>query len=304
MFDSVLAFENFPFAESAEAQQSFIQGLDGAEQPSGPLTLAIIPGKQLVVRIFYDRHFYTHEHIERLFTYLSTALDVLANQTQQPLGDLNVLSHAEQQQVLEQWSQSAAANRAADSSGTELANIAAIFEAQVAQQPDATALVFGEQQLSYHALNTRANQLAARLQAMGVGPGSVVGLMIERSLDMMIGLLAIVKAGASYCPLDTDYPEERLSYIIHDSALSLVLITKAFDYLANFPSVQALRIDDESALVTVEQLAKVNVSDWRIASPQSAAYIMYTSGSTGQPKGVMTTHEAVIRLVRQSDNKR
>ena len=183
-------------------------------------------------------------------------------------------------------------------------NIAELFEAQVERAPEAVALVFGEEEITYEELNRRADQLAQCLREQGVGPGVLVGVMLERSLELVVSLLAILKAGGAYVPLDSEYPAERLAFMIEDAGLR-VLIT--IDHivgvaLRGHPIATQLKIISPHARVATEG-HPYKTPDGVQGSDQ-LAYVMYTSGSTGIPKGVSVPHRAVIRLVKKTDYAR
>ncbi|MBC8030241.1 MAG: amino acid adenylation domain-containing protein [Pyrinomonadaceae bacterium] len=168
-----------------------------------------------------------------------------------------------------------------------------LFEEQAARGPKRPAVVCGNDRLSYAELNSRANQLARYLGARGVGAETLVGICIERSLDMAVGILGILKSGAAYLPLDPDYPAERLTWMVSDSAVSLVVTTA--NLAAQLPaSSQLVLLDSERAQISEE--AETNLTDG--PEPLDLAYVIYTSGSTGQPKGVMINHGSLANYVR------
>ncbi|TAN35450.1 MAG: amino acid adenylation domain-containing protein, partial [Verrucomicrobia bacterium] len=178
------------------------------------------------------------------------------------------------------------------------ATIPALFEAQAASNPAATALIFADRELSYGELNAQANRLAHHLQTLGVGPNTLVGICVERSFEMLVGVLAILKAGGAYMPLDPDYPQERLRFMLDDAAVSVLLTQQGL--LAALPSTNAhlLCLDRDLPLF---RDASSNTPPNR-AQADDLAYLIYTSGSTGQPKGVAVTHRNVVRLVRSDDS--
>ncbi|KPG68228.1 amino acid adenylation domain-containing protein, partial [Pseudomonas libanensis] len=163
-----------------------------------------------------------------------------------------------------------------------------LIEAQVAATPEAPALVFGEQQLNYDQLNRRANQLAHKLIELGVGPDALVGIAAERSLDMVIGLLAVLKAGGAYVPLDPEYPQDRLAYMIEDSGIGLLLTQQHL--LSQLPIPAALPV---LALDQLDMSAYAEVNPEIAVDGENLAYVIYTSGSTGQPKGAGNRHSAL-----------
>ncbi|MDL5368258.1 amino acid adenylation domain-containing protein, partial [Xanthomonas sp. NCPPB 2654] len=170
-------------------------------------------------------------------------------------------------------------------------SVHALFEAQVARTPGAIALQFDGQSLSYAILNRRANQLAHRLIALGVQPDDRVAICVERSLEMVVGLLGILKAGGAYVPLDPSYPDDRLAYMLEDSAPGVVLTQAAL--LARLPmlgSAATLVLDADRALAALPEHDPVVAG----LTPRHLAYVIYTSGSTGQPKGAMNEHRGVV----------
>lgn len=208
-----------------------------------------------------------------------------------PLGKLSLLSAAERQRVLYDWN-----NTRCDYARQTCVH--QFFEQQVERTPDAVAVVFEGESLSYAALNRRANQVAHRLAGMGVVPGTLVGLYTRRSLDLLIGALAIQKAGGGYVPLDPAYPADRVALYIEDSGAP-VIVAQA-ELLADLPPHQAqvLVIDQDTAIA---QQPQTNVASG--VQPSDIAYMIYTSGSTGRPKGVMVEHRNVANFFRGMDDR-
>jgi amino acid adenylation domain-containing protein len=169
-----------------------------------------------------------------------------------------------------------------------------LFDAQVARAPDARAIGFGAESLTYAELNARSNQLACHLRKFGVGPERLVGICVERSLEMVIGLLGILKAGGAYTPLDPDYPQERLAFMLADSGVSVVVTQQTL--LDRLPShgAKIMCLDSDREAISKESEASPS-SD---LCPENLAYVIYTSGSTGRPKGVEIEHRGLANLVR------
>ncbi|MGA2900285.1 MAG: AMP-binding protein, partial [Candidatus Acidiferrales bacterium] len=173
-----------------------------------------------------------------------------------------------------------------------------LFEQIVSAQPDSVAVVFGKQRLTYHELNARANRLAHRLRHMGVREEIMVGCCIDRSLELIVALVAILKAGGAYVPLDPLYPKERFDLMLEDTNPKVILTQKSFTSTV-FKGIgtSLLCVDDlDDALSSGDDSNPVS-----IGGPESLAYVMYTSGSTGRPKGVMIENRAIIRLVRNTN---
>ncbi|WP_375498305.1 amino acid adenylation domain-containing protein [uncultured Nostoc sp.] len=172
-----------------------------------------------------------------------------------------------------------------------------LFEAQVDKTPDAVALIFNNQHLTYRGLNSRANQLARHLQSLGVGTEILVGICIERSLEMVVALLAILKAGGAYVPLEPGYPQERLAFMLSDTQVSVLLTQK--ELVGKLPTHTAFVICLDADWNGIAKNKKENLSTSFTAD--NLAYVMYTSGSTGTPKGVSVIHRGVVRLVKKTN---
>jgi amino acid adenylation domain-containing protein len=224
--------------------------------------------------------------IARLAGHFTTLLEEIVADPEQRIGLLPLLTEAERHQLLVEWN-----NTATDYPRDRCVH--QLFEAQAARTPDAIAVVFGEQQLTYGELDARANRLAHHLRSLGIGADSLVGLCIERSLDMVVGTLAILKAGGAYVPLDPDYPQDRLDFMLHDTGAKVVLTQSGLKDRLPGVAVKRLCLDSDSALWSEQP----DSNPVPVATPDSLAYVIYTSGSTGQPKGVMVCHRSIARLV-------
>jgi amino acid adenylation domain-containing protein len=271
-------------------------GLDGLEIESVlvdtkiskfDLTLFLTDmGEEVWAEIEYSTDLFDSASIERMFGHYQTLLEAVAAGPEQRVSELPLLPDAERRQLLAQWNDTKVDYPAC-------ACIHEPFEAQARQTPDRVALVFERQTLSYGELNRRANQLAHYLRGSGVGPNVLVGLCVKRSPEMLIGLLGILKAGAAYVPMDPDYPKERLQYILEDSKASIVLTQKSLvDGLPSFAG-KAICLDKEWARIAGES-EKNRVGQ---ANPEDLAYVLFTSGSSGRPKGVEISHRAVINFL-------
>ncbi|HET7255904.1 MAG TPA: condensation domain-containing protein, partial [Xanthobacteraceae bacterium] len=200
----------------------------------------------------------------------------------QPIGKLDILGAGERHTILREWNATARA--------IPVATLPELFAAQVARTPDAIAVVFEDERLSYGELDARSSQLAHHLRALGVGPEVVVGLCIERSLAMLVGLLGILKAGGAYLPLDPDYPPERLAFMLADAGAPVLLTRSALR--THLPSHDAhiVCLDaDWPAIARQPTTAPVTG-----LAPQHPAYVIYTSGSTGTPKGAVISHHGLV----------
>ncbi|MCD9148349.1 MupA/Atu3671 family FMN-dependent luciferase-like monooxygenase [Pseudophaeobacter flagellatus] len=232
---------------------------------------------------------------ELLAARLQHLLEVTQMHPDRALSELTALPEAERRLLLEDWNQCNADPAAGAVHGHGAApTIQAAFEAQVARSPGATALVFEDQSLSYAVLNARANALAARLQQMGVQPGSHVGIYIKRSVDLLVASLAVLKAGAAYVPLDPAYPRDRIAHFLNDSQASVVLTQQALR--ADLPDSQA-----EILVLDAQPQGEHAENTTSTASGNDLAYLIYTSGSTGLPKGVKVRHDNVANFFAAMD---
>ena len=223
---------------------------------------------------------------ERLVRLLERALA----EPDRPIGQLDILSPQERRQILTEWN--------ATGQPSPKATLPDLFEAQVARSPHATALVFEDVTLSYAELNLQANRLAHYLISQGVGPETVVAIALPRSIEMVVSLLAILKAGGAYLPLDSDYPPERLAYMLEDAQPACVVTTSQLVELLPAEFVQLL-LDQPGTQRKLKEQPETNPTDARRTAPLQplhSAYVIYTSGSTGTPKGVVVTHNGIPSL--------
>jgi amino acid adenylation domain-containing protein len=234
----------------------------------------------------YDSDLFEPETVLRMLGHFQTLLQAVAENPDRKLWELPLLTPPEEQQLLTEWNSTAM-------EFPPQARIHDLFVQQVGRTPDAVAVVFENKSFTYREVNLRANRLAHHLQSLGVQPGIIVGICVERSLEMVIALLAVLKVGAGYLPLDPVDPPERLSYILEDSRAALVLTQQPFVHLLESVKVplvllgQPLQSTDGNRV-----LASTNVTH-----PEDVAYLIYTSGSTGKPKGVVVPHRAVINFL-------
>ncbi|WP_412179668.1 amino acid adenylation domain-containing protein, partial [Variovorax paradoxus] len=217
--------------------------------------------------------------IERMAGHYLALLRALVDAPQQAAGAVVLLGAGERAQIAA-WSENPRRHEGAEP-------VHRLIARQAAARPDAQAVVFGELQLSYGELNGRANRLAHRLIAMGVGPESRVGLAVERSIEMVVGILGILKAGGAYVPLDPEYPAERLSYMVADSGVALVLTQSHL----SVPGCEGLRV---LALDTLDLSDEPDTDPGVAVHGEHLAYVIYTSGSTGRPKGAANRHRSLF----------
>ncbi|WP_175653603.1 non-ribosomal peptide synthetase, partial [Pseudomonas sp. Marseille-P9899] len=295
LFDSILVFENYPVSEALQqtAPQGLVFGsLINQEQAHYPLALVVNVGAALSMRLSHDRRQFSDEVVAQLARHLDHLLQALIRDAQAPLGELPLLDADERQHLLHHWNDTAVAF--AD------APIQDLIEAQVQATPEAVALILGERQLSYAELDRQANRLAHHLRELGVGPDVLVGISLERSLEMVVGLLAILKAGGAYVPLDPAYPRERLDYMLRDSGIRLLLTQSSL--LAQLPVSEQVRSLELDLLIDWQDSTEVAPPQVHLHS-DNLAYVIYTSGSTGRPKGVEIRHGALTNHMLWMQNE-
>jgi amino acid adenylation domain-containing protein len=233
----------------------------------------------------YNRDLFAAETIVRMMNHFKNLLAAIVENTQQSVALLPLLTPEENYQLLEGWNETKA-----DYSYNKC--IHQLLEEQAARTPDAVAVVFESQQLTYAELNSRANQLAHYLRSLGVETEVIVGLCVERSLDMIVALIGILKAGAAYLPLDPEYPQARLQFMLEDSQVPLLLTQHSL--IDKLPNHQAKTVFLAETWEEIKPMNRDNLTGKVTAS--NLANVIYTSGSTGKPKGVMVEHQGLCNL--------
>ncbi|PMU22634.1 MULTISPECIES: non-ribosomal peptide synthase/polyketide synthase [unclassified Pseudomonas] len=280
LFDSIIVFENYPIDERLGEQQD--TGLSFGESRNHDVTnfamdLAVNLGEQLSIEYLFLRNAFSVEAVEQIRRCMEDTLEAMIVTPTARLGNLQRLG-AEQWRAFEQWS-------AAPNASYHAQLLPELIARHADSRGEATALVCGGDSLSYGELERRANGLAHRLIELGAGPEVVVGVALERSVEMIVALLAVMKSGAAYVPLDIDYPPERLAFMMQDSAMALLLTHSQVQ--ARLPAVEGL------AQLAIDTFDRAGYSDTPPASSllgANLAYLIYTSGSTGRPKGVAVAH--------------
>jgi amino acid adenylation domain-containing protein/non-ribosomal peptide synthase protein (TIGR01720 family) len=253
------------------------------------LTLAIEEGPHgLRGALEYSSDLFDRATIERMIRHLQTLLEGIVADPDQPVDRLPLLSEAERRQLLVAWNDTASAEQ-------ESRCIHELFEQQAARTPDATAVIYAGQRLSYAELDARANQLAHYLRRLGVGPERPVGLCAERSLELAVALLGILKAGGAYVPLDPSYPAERLAFMLED-VRPVVVVTATSEAAPPLAGTGATVVDLRADWPSIA--AEPDYRPQVIITPTNLAYVIYTSGSTGRPKGVLVAHGGVVNHAR------
>ncbi|MGD1912590.1 MAG: condensation domain-containing protein, partial [Rivularia sp. (in: cyanobacteria)] len=332
LFESLVIFENYPVSIDTVLQgwsnDLQISETKGFERTNYPLSLTVIPSAELSLRINYDSNRFDSATISRMLGHLETLLQGIVTKLQQKVCELPLLTTAEEQQLLVEW----------NDTSCDFSNLCIhqLFEAQAEQTPDKIAIVFESQQFTYKELNEKANQLAHYLKSIGVEAETRVGICLERSEKMLVGLLGILKAGGTYIPLDPAFPEERLRFMVEDSGVDFLITDSKTSPLT--PLLIKERGKESTTLLLDEEMGKESTTplldkergdkaqlyrgevinldnDWELITQQpihnlppqgglgGLAYIIYTSGSTGKPKGVQILHGALVNCLESMQQK-
>jgi surfactin family lipopeptide synthetase C len=283
IFESMVSFVNYPGAEALqEEDKSQAERFRLVENTNYPLNFMVIPGRRLDLRILYSRARFDAAVAARMLGNIRTFLEELVADPARRLGSISSMTQREQRQVLVEWNST---KRVFSEK-----SITALFEAQAHRTPEATAFVCDDARITYHELNSRSNRLARHLQSLGVGAEVLVGLCIERSIDFAVALLATLKSGGAYLPLDPTYPKDRLAFMVDDAGVAVLVTTARFASELSVDGHKIFRMDVDGHLL--EQHA-----DTALGNPLSSAqlaYVIYTSGSTGHPKGVAVEHAQLL----------
>ncbi|WP_066426813.1 non-ribosomal peptide synthetase [Anabaena sp. 4-3] len=288
LFEIGYVLENYP------VDAALAQGIDGLKIQSGQffektdhaLTLIVVSDAALTLKLLYDTRRFDQQAIARMLGHLQTLLTGMVTNPTARLSELSLLSQTEQHQLLVEFNKTKA-DYPQDKCLHQL------FEEQAIRTPDNIAVIFDGDSLTYKQLNERANQLANYLQKLGVVSEVLVGICVERSLEMLIGILGILKAGGAYVPLDPSYPQERLAFMLNDTQAPILLTTK--NLLGDLPETTANIICLDTDWENINNYSSENPLS--SVKENNLAYVIYTSGSTGKPKGVQIAHGSVVNFL-------
>uniref|UniRef100_UPI003F49563B amino acid adenylation domain-containing protein n=1 Tax=Streptomyces chartreusis TaxID=1969 RepID=UPI003F49563B len=289
LFDTLVVIENYPVDQDAARQAGEglrVAGIEARDATHYPLTLAVALEERALLRLEYRPDLFDARHAELVAGRLTLALERLSGVPGAAVGALQLLPEAESERIRASWPGAARE--------VPQGTVADRFAEQAARTPDAVAVVSGDVSLTFAELDERAARLAGLLAARGVGPESVVALAVPRSADSVVAILAVLRAGGAYLPLDLDYPADRLGYMLQDAAPVCVLTTsQAAGLLPVSGGPERLVLDaPETAAALAEAVPPAAPSVAR----EHPAYVIYTSGSTGRPKGVVLTHGGLSNL--------
>ncbi|WP_458461931.1 amino acid adenylation domain-containing protein, partial [Paenibacillus sp.] len=294
LFNHIMVYENYPSSTSMFDTKHIELGFDitsieAYEHTNYDLNISIGPGEEIRVKINYNEQVYSGSFIERLFEHLNRACLFVAQEPEASISDICILTPEENNMLVK--GNETTADYPRDKTISEL------FTRQVELYPDHPAIQLAQQTWTYAELHALVEEWAKALQRHGIKPGDTVGLVARKSMEMIAGMLAIIRAGAAYIPLDPTFPIERLTHMLHDSGTrSLLRLTELElpEYEGAIVTLDMLMMHDSS--VIQDNLQAVEV----FSDPRDTAYIIYTSGSTGKPKGVVATHQNIIKTVRNN----
>ncbi|MBE7174329.1 MAG: amino acid adenylation domain-containing protein, partial [Williamsia sp.] len=282
LFDSLLVVENYPVSKAIAngSKHLAVENILINEQTNYPFTIFVEQAEQVTIRFSYNIGMVKEEWIHEVSRHFKQVLLQMIEGDQRRLNEIELLTAAEKEQLLHHFNHS---KTAASTSRSMLD----LFEHQADKNPESIALVMNDQQISYRELNEQANQVAHYLQTRGVKKGSLVPVWLERSIELVVGILGILKAGGAYVPADPEYPVGRLLYTIEDAGASIIFTDQ--DNASKLPAgadFDLVLLDADWPLICSQSSANLTLD----IAPDQLAYVIYTSGSTGNPKGVMITH--------------
>ncbi|HEX8190848.1 MAG TPA: amino acid adenylation domain-containing protein, partial [Pyrinomonadaceae bacterium] len=294
LFESILVFENYPVhgaeaAASGADEDLRVTSVRVFERTHYPLTLIAVPGRELSLLLGYDGARFESGAVGRVLEHLGTLLEGMPAAAGRTVAEVSMLSEGERRQLAE-W-RGLARRSAAAAAGPSCLH--QYFERQAALTPEAVALYAGESELTYRQLNERANRLARLLRDNGAGPESLVGVCLSRRTELVVALLAVLKTGAAYVPLDPAYPPARVEWMLADAGARLVVTEEAWRGLLGGAEAKTVCVDGDAAEIESRDGANMNVT----VAPGNLAYVLYTSGSTGRPKGVAIEHGSAANFV-------
>ncbi|ACK73817.1 amino acid adenylation domain protein (plasmid) [Gloeothece citriformis PCC 7424] len=289
MFESLVVFENYPLDRSLGSSGKSIEVKEAysLQQPTYPLEIIATVDRQLYLIVNCDGRYFDSARASKILAHLKMLLKGMVANPHQRLGSLPLLTQTEQQH-LQAWNNT--------KTPYPQQCIHQLFELQATQTPQSVAVIFQDQQLTYQELNERANQVANYLKHLGVGTEDLVGIYLFSSIEMIVGLLGILKAGGTYLPLDPSYPQQRLALMLEDAQISLLLTNNQLrEQIPEFTG-KTICLDGDWSKITEQNKENLLTQ----TTPDNLAYVMYTSGSTGTPKGVCIPHRGVVRLVKNN----
>jgi amino acid adenylation domain-containing protein/thioester reductase-like protein/non-ribosomal peptide synthase protein (TIGR01720 family) len=294
LLDHLIAFENYPLEDTTKkfisGRETFGFNLDNIkifEQTNYDFNVIVMPGQELTIRLIYNALIFDPNFITKIGTHFQEIAQRIIENDQLKIAEIEILTEAERRQILYDFNDTKA-DYPKDKTIHEL------FEKQVEKTPANLAIVFQNRKLTYRELNGKANQLARVLRNQGVGPDSIIGIMMERSPEYIISILGILKAGGACLPLDPEYPKQRVTAMLNDSGATILLTSETI--------LQSKELSLTARVIFGDQIPEFPGQDSEknlpgLSKPDNLVYVIYTSGSTGQPKGVMLEHRNLVNLI-------
>jgi amino acid adenylation domain-containing protein len=293
LIDQIIVFENYPVEReitelNTDSLGFQIGGVEVFEQTNYDLNVIVGLGKELVINLKFNELVYDEETIQRLRKHFQAIVKAIVNNESLLPNEIEMITAEEKQKILYDFN-----NTRADYSRDK--TIRELFEAQVARNQDNVAIAYEDQEISYGELNRKANQLARVLKDKGIGADSIVGIMMKRSPEFVVGILGIIKAGGAFAPIDPEYPIQRILYIQNNSKIAVLITEKEnFNTISENICLENIILIDRLLEVLPEKSDENLICQIK---PEDLLYIIYTSGSTGEPKGVMIEHKNIVNLI-------
>ncbi|EJQ37641.1 amino acid adenylation domain-containing protein [Bacillus cereus BAG5X1-1] len=292
LIDHVLVFENYAFdkegIEEKENDLGFeVVAITDEERTNYSFSIIVGLGEKLKLTLVYDKNVYDEELIKNIESHIKNVTEQVVRNVDKKLSEIDLISEEEKNNLLYSYNDT-------KTDYPKEKTIHQLFEEQVEKTPNRVAVKFGDNKLTYRELNGKSNQIARLLRDKGIKPNTIVGIMAERSLEMIIGIMGILKSGAAYLPIDVKAPEDRIGYMLQDSNAKILLTQDKFIDQCNF-GVETVNLDQEDVFMqSTDNVELINRSN-------DTAYVIYTSGSTGTPKGVIIQHYSAIRVVKNTN---
>ncbi|WP_339373119.1 condensation domain-containing protein, partial [Paenibacillus elgii] len=300
LINHILVFENYPAEQRIEhlvgggKEALSISNIQAPEQTNYDFDVTVIPNERILFRFSYNALTFDETGVRQLFGHFARMMEQVAANPSICLDELELLTDSEKEQIMERF------NPAIPEQPPEK-TFHRLFEEQAARTPEAAAVRYEDKQLTYRELNERANRLASTLRSAGIGRESIVGILADRSVDLLVGVMGVWKAGGAYVPLDPDYPSDRIGFMLEDSGATVLLTQthlheRAQAWLEEGPALlSVLYLDDEQSYGGAAENGLHYGNDGPdVCEPHNLAYVIYTSGTTGRPKGVMIEHRSLV----------
>ncbi|HKH62399.1 MAG TPA: amino acid adenylation domain-containing protein, partial [Flavitalea sp.] len=286
LFDSLFVFENYPISKVFGSGQWTLQveNVQVVEQTNFPMNVVVTSGETINIEFIYNTALLQEAHLHVISNHFENVLTQLVKNREVALADIQLLTKAEEERLVNDLNNTSV-------SYDHTKTIVDLFEEQVEKTPGSIAVRFDGQQLTYKQLNERSNRLANYLRTKGVKEETLVPICLDRSLEMIVAILGILKAGAAYVPIDPEYPEERIAYMVADINSTIAITSNASSSRLQFAKGLEL-IPLDSAWDSISKYPAGNLKT--NLAPENLAYVIYTSGSTGKPKGVMNEHRGLV----------